>query len=172
MHDLYAIDGGLNECSTGPRPQTSIEPILQNLTREVDRLQKALQARSLNAQEPSNAIRAPVSASDIDQLLRKRVQRNTQFGHELFCDPGWDILLALYSSHLWQRRESIGATTIAAGVSLTTGLRWLSKLEELGFVRLTDDQRDRRRRFAELSSAGIEAMDRYFGSANRSSLAA
>lgn len=107
---------------------------------------------------------APVTGLDIDRLMRRRAERNRIFGPDLFSDPTWDLLLALYSSHLWQRRVSIKAVTIVSGLPATTALRWLASLEERGLVRISDDPLDGRRRFAELSSMGLKAMNEYFRS--------
>lgn len=89
--------------------------------------------------------------------LRKRL-----FGREAFSGPPWDILLHLFESHTLQRRCSIGNVCDGADLPCTTGLRWFSKLEQKGLIRLRDDHFDGRRRFVDLTDSGIELMTKYF----------
>lgn len=167
MNEVYRINSGHVGTARNAVSQAVIEPILSALTRDASRLQAVLRQTQVPDASRDHE-RAPVSGQDIDRIIRRRALRNRIFGLDLFSDPAWDLLLALYSPHLWQRRESIGAVTITSGLSATTALRWLTKLEKLGLVRLTADQLDGRRRFAELSGEGVKAMNEYFGDQNQS----
>jgi DNA-binding MarR family transcriptional regulator len=94
------------------------------------------------------------------QAARRR--REALFGPELFADPAWDMLLELYALHLEQRRVSVSSLCIAAYVPATTALRWITKLEEDGLAVRSDDPRDGRRTWIELSAEGVERMRGYF----------
>jgi DNA-binding MarR family transcriptional regulator len=51
-------------------------------------------------------------------------------------------------------------------------LRWIERLERDGYINLRDDHLDRRRRFVELTDAGIGAMTKYFTGAAPNRIAA
>jgi DNA-binding MarR family transcriptional regulator len=80
----------------------------------------------------------------------------------LFADPAWDILLALYAAKIGQRKLSVTSACAAAGVPQTTALRWLTSLENKGFVIRSADPLDGRRFFVELSSSSKSSLDAYF----------
>ena len=172
MHEVYSNHGGGAGNATGPGSQSTIVPALNALIREVSRLESVVQRRSQLPDEGREYGQSPASARDIDNIRRRRAERDAIFGREIFSDPAWDILLALYSAHLSQCRETIGSVTIASGVSPTTALRWFGKLEEIGLVYLNADHLDGRRRFAELSEAGLKAMNEYFCRLDQPRLAA
>ena len=43
-----------------------------------------------------------------------------------------------------------------------TSLRWMARLEQEKLIRLRDDHLDRRRRWVELTDAGVDLMTKYF----------
>jgi DNA-binding MarR family transcriptional regulator len=91
-----------------------------------------------------------------------RVQRlrRTIFPKELFSDPAWDIILALYRTHLSQQRLSILHLSKVAHVAPTTTLRWVNCLVDRNLVNRTEDPLDSRRVFVSLSSFGASLMER------------
>ena len=93
-------------------------------------------------------------------ILRARREREAIFGDQLFADPAWDILLEAYASSLSEQRLSIGALCEAAAVPSTTALRWLTKLEQDGWLRRRADPLDARRWWVELTERGVSAMER------------
>jgi DNA-binding MarR family transcriptional regulator len=98
-------------------------------------------------------------------LLKFRRARERFFGPDLFADPAWDILLELYAAGLAQQRVSVSALCSAAAVPTTTALRWMRQMEQKGLLVRTDDPRDARRIFVELSADVFDAMEAYFDSA-------
>jgi DNA-binding MarR family transcriptional regulator len=52
--------------------------------------------------------------------------------------------------------------SIAAGIPLTTTLRWISKLESEGFVTRADDPLDGRRVWIALANQAVQMMSSYF----------
>lgn len=89
--------------------------------------------------------------------LRKRI-----FGDDLFSGPAWDILLHLFESHVFQRRDTVGNVCDGTEIPAATALRWMNRLQQADLIRLRDDPLDGRRRYVELSNAGVDAMTRYF----------
>ena len=100
------------------------------------------------------------------QCVRRR--RSKYFAPELFSDPAWDMLLELYAAELEQRRISTTGLSYAAGVPLTTGLRWIDVFIREGLIAKRCDPLDRRRVYIGLSANGVAAMSAYFASDEKS----
>ena len=98
--------------------------------------------------------------------------RKKMLGAECFSGPAWDLLLHLFESYVLQRRDTIGNVCDGAGWPATTAIRWLYRLEDNGMVSLSNDHLDNRRRYVELSAAGVEAMTNYFAGISPHLLAA
>lgn len=96
----------------------------------------------------------------LKRVLRTRAIRTQFFDADLFADPAWDILLALYKAELTQRRISVSGCCYAAQVPATTGLRYIATLCEQGVVLRKPDPLDGRRLFLSLSHAASAAMQR------------
>jgi DNA-binding MarR family transcriptional regulator len=60
--------------------------------------------------------------------------RRSALGIAYFQDPAWDILLLVYLEHLKGRALHVTAASTAGNVAPTTGLRWLQKLTEDGWI--------------------------------------
>lgn len=112
-------------------------------------------------------VQRPLASADIesaeqqlDRVLRTRAIRAKFFDPELFADPAWDILLALYEAALRQRRISVSNCCSAAQVPATTALRHIDALCGQGIVLRTSDPLDARRKFLSLSREATVAMQR------------
>jgi DNA-binding MarR family transcriptional regulator len=94
-------------------------------------------------------------------LYRARRSRSRLFDPQLFGEPAWDMLLALYS--LPPRGEVLGVSSLslAAEVPGTTGLRWQDKLIDEGLIKRGPHVRDARVQLVGLSQLGRLLMDRY-----------
>lgn len=110
--------------------------------------------------------------SNVRRACRLRGLRRTLLGDDYFTGPAWGILLHLFDSHLRQVRETVGSLGAAADVATTTLLRWLERLDEQDLVASREDPLDARRRYVELTPAGVELMTRYFDGAAMRRLAA
>jgi DNA-binding MarR family transcriptional regulator len=64
------------------------------------------------------------------RLIRDRRRREEVLGADIFGEPAWDLLLELYVAHAEDRPVSTLSACMAVSVSLTTGLHWLTNLEE------------------------------------------
>lgn len=78
-----------------------------------------------------------------------------------FAEPGWDIVLDLFIARAENRRVSVSSACIAAAVPSTTGLRWLSLLENRGTIIRESDEVDRRKTYVRLSDRGWAAVGAY-----------
>lgn len=79
----------------------------------------------------------------------------------LFADPAWDMLLDLFASSVEGRRVSVSSACLASGVATSTALRWLTELEDAGFVVRRPDPLDGRRTFVEIVADAADAVERW-----------
>jgi DNA-binding MarR family transcriptional regulator len=95
------------------------------------------------------------------KLYDARRGRDRMFSDELFGEPAWDMLLALYG--LPNRGIVLGVTSLghAANVPPTTGLRWQKLLLDQGLIERGPDVRDSRQQLVRLTSKGRLMMERY-----------
>lgn len=98
------------------------------------------------------------AGQQLNRVLRTRAIRTKFFDPELFADPAWDILLALYKAELSQRRVSVSSCCFDAQVPTTTGLRYIANLCRRGVVLRMADPLDGRRMFLSLSREASAAM--------------
>jgi predicted transcriptional regulator len=106
-----------------------------------------------------------ITEKSVRKLLKTRTLREHYFGSDLFADPAWDMLLDLYACELGQTRVSVSGLCAAANAPPTTGLRYIGKLEQDGWIERHADPRDRRRYWVELSDKGLEAIRQYMAMA-------
>lgn len=106
---------------------------------------------------------APVDRSNLVNLAKKirevRAARAAVFGPELFGEPAWDLLLALYIAAGDQYRLNVTAACVESNVPESTALRWLSSLGEARLIRYDSNPTDARSRYVALSDAGVAMMD-------------
>lgn len=117
--------------------------------------------------EPS-APQAPLSPVDDTELLkitrklvRMREQRGQFLNPALFSDPMWDILLDLTSARLENKTVPVSSVCQAAGVPMSTALRQIRSLVDMGLIRRWSDPLDRRRDLLAINDEAMEAMRQY-----------
>ena len=96
-------------------------------------------------------------------MYDSRRLRTRNFDESLFRDPAWDILLDLTIAAMDGHSISTSSVCRSACVPQSTGLRWISVLEQQGLVVRYEDEHDRRMHWIKLSETGKAAMVRYFG---------
>ncbi len=92
------------------------------------------------------------------RLTLSRERRGRYLSPELFGEPGWDMMIALFSSDAEGRRMTVTNLSEASGVPNTTALRWIEKLVELGLAKREKNLLDARVVFLELQPSGKAAM--------------
>ena len=95
------------------------------------------------------------------KLYDARRGRDRMFGNQLFGEPAWDMLLALYC--LPSRGELLGVTSLAhaANVPPTTGLRWQKILLDQALIQRGPHVSDARQQLIGLTPKGRMLMERY-----------
>jgi len=104
------------------------------------------------------------------QIRFSRELRRSSFDPNMFGEPAWDILLALYVIDSDQRRLSTRQVTTLAGHPLTTALRWLDYLEQQELIERGANPFDQRVVYVELSAKGRAAMDVYLTQLNETDI--
>lgn len=94
-------------------------------------------------------------------VLSSRRAREDYFKRDLFGEPAWEILLALYVTEDAGARFTVSKLAECIGVPLSTAVRWVKTLEESALVRRLDHPTDRRIVFVQLLDKGRIALDAY-----------
>jgi len=124
------------------------------------------EVQSLAVRHHSEASMDSNLQSDVRRARNLRRLRKRIFGKHMFSGPGWDILLHLFETHLAQLRDTVGNVSIGTELPGATAVRWIGRLEQEQLISVRDDQFDGRRRFVELTSAGVQLMSSYFAGAS------
>jgi len=94
-------------------------------------------------------------------LIEQRRLRRRFLPEELFHEPAWDMLLALYVASHDHRVMNVKTLVSSADAPVTTSQRWIEHLAKLGLVRRMVDPIDRRRIEVSLSDDGRRAIEAY-----------
>jgi DNA-binding MarR family transcriptional regulator len=99
------------------------------------------------------------------RIYDMRRARAHYFHNSLLGEPVWDMLLALFClpAVRWEKL-TVSRLSQAAGVPLTTGLRWSRLMEQKGLVERCPDPLDARRTYVTLSGEGEQLMCDYLSS--------
>nr|WP_243848373.1 hypothetical protein [Sphingomonas insulae] len=109
----------------------------------------------------------PMGAAALDprelakQLLAQRMARFDHFPAELFHEPAWDMLLALFVAHEERRTMNVKTLVASAQAPVTTSQRWIDHLHKLKLIDRVIDPVDRRRMEISLSDSGYTAITAY-----------
>lgn len=79
-------------------------------------------------------------------------------GDVIFRGPAWEIVLDLYLARLRGVETNVSGAAAACSIPPTTGLRWISALQEAGHVTRSEDPLDGRHAIITLSDETFEAM--------------
>jgi len=95
------------------------------------------------------------------RIYDARRTRDRMFDRELFGEPAWDMLLALYC--LPARGERLGVTSLshAANVAQATGHRWQIILTEHELIERGPKELDARRQLLRLTEKGRKLLENY-----------
>lgn len=107
----------------------------------------------------------PSSALTLKTILEQEVWlktiRQRIFGTSLDY-AAWEIIIAICLAQLQSKVFSIKELSLSAGLSATTGLRYLAHLQNINIVSRLPDLRDRRRVHLRLTELGQCNMNLYF----------
>jgi DNA-binding MarR family transcriptional regulator len=107
----------------------------------------------LIGEDVSSAARLPRLACGIHNIRR---ERRRFFPDQVFADPAWDMILALYCAEDRGERLSVTSLGYSVGLPQATAARWIGSLRRAGLIEQQQDERDGRRKFLRLSSLAQE----------------
>jgi len=93
--------------------------------------------------------------------LAVRKARRRYFPVDLFHEPAWEMLVALFIIHDTDHSMNVKALVSCSDAPATTSQRWIDHLHKSGLIDRVTDTVDRRRIDISLSDRGYEAMVRY-----------
>ena len=96
-----------------------------------------------------------------ERLIAERRARRSFFAPDLFHEPAWDMLLALFIANEDGRILNVKALVASSDAPVTTSQRWIDHLHKLRLIDRFGDPDDRRRVEISLSDAGLTAIKRY-----------
>jgi hypothetical protein len=96
-----------------------------------------------------------------DRLYAERRRRDSRFPADLFGEPAWDLLLAMFTARQKGQVMILCRAYKAAGVSDTTGRRLLDRMEEQGLITRRRAPRSRKMRIVELTDGAVERLVDY-----------
>lgn len=130
---------------------------LNSLQKQLDELRAGLIGHS-----KAEAAEAAELGQLAQEIFHSRQRRAAVFGDsDLFGEPAWDIFLALFAAHEAQHKLSVTDVCDVAGVPLATGLRWIGRLENDGWIFRSPDPVDRRRFWLFLTERALNVMHDY-----------
>jgi hypothetical protein len=94
-------------------------------------------------------------------LVEQRRLRSRHLPGELFHEPAWDMLLALFIGQHERRTMNVKTLVSYSDAPATTSQRWIDHLHKLGLIDRITDMVDRRRVEIQLSEAGEDALRQY-----------
>jgi DNA-binding MarR family transcriptional regulator len=94
------------------------------------------------------------------RILAARQQRRKYFSPEIFGEPAWEMLLALYVAEERGPRLTVTRLCHNSGFPLTTALRWLHFLEAEHLVTRVASPVDKRIFYLDLAANARSALDR------------
>ena len=104
---------------------------------------------------------AATRRSRAERLIAERRARRAYFAPDLFHEPAWDMLLALFLANEEGRVLNVKALVASSDAPVTTSQRWIDHLHKLRLIDRVGDPDDRRRVEISLSDTGLTAIQRY-----------
>lgn len=147
-------------------PNESIAGLVKDLTTQLSAIAVEFGTRADRlAHEPDGGVHGGTAALDprelAKQLLAQRMARFDHFPAELFHEPAWDMLLALFVAHEEKRTMNVKTLVASAHAPVTTSQRWIDHLHKLKLIDRVIDPVDRRRMEISLSDSGHIAITAY-----------
>jgi DNA-binding MarR family transcriptional regulator len=110
-------------------------------------------------------VRPPPCRGEMRRLAREiyeaRRVRAKVFGQQIFGEPAWDMLLALYFMPSQGEILSVSGLSHAACIPESTGLRWQATLTKEDMIERGPPGIDKRKQFMRLTHKGRALMDTY-----------
>jgi DNA-binding MarR family transcriptional regulator len=125
-------------------------------------LERLLLAEDLSDAEPRGLTNDPSDLTNLaTDIFTARRRRLRFFEEEMFGEPAWDMLLALYINNRSGEVFTVSRLLQFAQSPPTSALRWLNYLERKGLVRRDSHPNDGRSSLIRLTAKGLDALNSY-----------
>lgn len=143
--------------------EQAVVSLIRDLSARLSAVAEEFSERAYLVEAPAAAQPDPPRSlvQKAQMLSDQRRLRRRSLPAELFHEPAWDMLLALYIAHDEGRVLNVKSLVACADAPVTTSQRWIEHLYTLRLVTRVVDPIDRRRLEVSLSQTGIEAMESY-----------
>ncbi|MEN9705339.1 MAG: hypothetical protein RLZZ393_1218 [Pseudomonadota bacterium] len=122
-------------------------------------------AGQMRGSEEAAALAPVLSADNAEQLLRLiwqiQAARREVFPDDRLPEASWEMLSELMSLEFAGRRITVGGLCLAASCPVTTALRRIDELVELGLIVKEQDPADARRQHVRLTDDGRARMEQF-----------
>ena len=142
----------------------SVVDLIKDLTAKLSAVAEEFNGRVAHAAEVEPEGDEPSDAALVahaEAVLTERRLRRDYLPGELFHEPAWDMLLALFVARDDRQPMNIKALVSMSDAPVTTSQRWIEHLHKLKLIDRVIDPADRRRVEISLSHAGDQAMRAY-----------
>jgi DNA-binding MarR family transcriptional regulator len=142
----------------------SVVELIKDLTAKLSAVAEEFNGRVAHAAEEVPVGEENDEAALVDYaetVLEQRRMRRQFLPGELFHEPAWDMLLALFVSRDARLPMNIKALVSMSDAPVTTSQRWIEHLHKLKLIDRVIDPTDRRRVEISLSHTGDQAMKAY-----------
>ena len=146
------------------RDVSEIKSSLHEIIREMNERLPPVQA------EPGKPSETLVPKDVIRRMIQTRNKRNKFFPTRMFADPAWDMVLDLAHAYFEDKPLAVSSACIASGAPMSTALRWIRELTDLGWIKRWPDTSDGRRDLVSLTDTAARAMMDYIASLESSHL--
>ena len=147
----------------------TVVDLIKDLTAKLSAVAEEFNGRVAHAadSEPVDGEHEPSETALVARaqaVLADRRTRRQFLPAELFHEPAWDMLLALFVSRDDRQPMNIKALVSMSDAPVTTSQRWIEHLHKLKLIDRVIDPADRRRVEISLSHTGDQAMRAYLRS--------
>jgi len=148
----------------------SVVDLIKDLTAKLSAVAEEFNGRVAHAADPEPVGAEPSETELVahaEAVLADRRLRRRFLPPELFHEPAWDMLLALFVSRDERQPMNIKALVSMSDAPVTTSQRWIEHLHKLKLIDRVIDPTDRRRVEISLSHSGDQAMRGYIRALRR-----
>jgi hypothetical protein len=100
------------------------------------------------------------------EIIQARAARPAFLNVDIFHDPAWDMLLALFAANLGGRSMTVGSLCLASRIPESTAKRYIKYLGGQGLLLQEGEEDYEERGNVQLSKKGIGGMESYFDHLN------
>jgi len=138
----------------------SVATLIQDLTSRLSEIaaEFSQRAQRVEALPPLHVTGDEQLVDKARTLLAERRARSRHLPAELFHEPAWDMLLALFVAQHERRVMNVKTLVGHSDAPATTSQRWIDHLAKLGLIDRVVDMVDRRRIEVQLSESGDAAL--------------